>query len=222
MENTLFDIPYYENSPGPITEDNYTQFLNLWGPVAPLVAKKYPLARFNQSGTVKDAIIRAVTHVTTTISYTCQSYKTLRAAIAAGSPTYAYRFNHTPTCPWLWYGGQPAPNPDLLELYGSTHTADLPFVFSNLDNLPWGNGTCDLTMKERELSKTLVTAWTRMADKGNPSTLSHPWPRFDICETKGVFIDRGVKVEKLDISECQFWDDVWASLGGVRIPPPRC
>ncbi|KAK6216052.1 hypothetical protein LQW54_003826 [Pestalotiopsis sp. IQ-011] len=121
FDATLFVLPVYLTSDQPLTEENYTDFLAQW------------------------AVVAAITHIVTQSSYTCSSYKALRAAVSAGTPAYAYRVNHTPSCPWLWESGAEFPGPELADYFLSAHTAELPFVFGNLVNQPWGNGTCKIT-----------------------------------------------------------------------------
>ena len=50
------------------------------------------------------------------------------------------------------------------------HTAEIPLVMAGLTNLPWGNGTCNLTETEHALSAAMTASWTAMAATGNPST----------------------------------------------------
>lgn len=221
-ENTLFVVPFYRTSGWPVTEHNYSQFLELWGPFASSIGQKYPLSRFNTTGSIEEAVIRAVTHVTTTISYTCQSYKTLSAAFSAGASAFAYRFNKTPSCPWLVADGEPLPNSQDRRIYGAAHTSELPYVFSNLDNLPLGEGSCNASMSERHLSELLVAAWTSMASGGDPSNHRQKWPKFDPCEARGLYIQESLEESTLDYSECQFWQEIWESLGGVKVTPPTC
>lgn len=180
------------------------------------------MSRFDYGDSISNTVMRAITHVTTTISYTCQNYKTLRAAVARGTPAYAYRFNTTSTCPWLLKQGEAFPNAEDRLLIGAPHTAELPYVFANLDNLPLGQGSCSATKGEREISKTLVGAWTAMAVRADPSTGRQGWPRFDPCDTKGIYVQETTKETVLDYSECEFWDGIWEELGGFTLPPPSC
>ncbi len=216
----------YASSGTPVTEENYTQFLEAWGPAGEEIGKKYPLSLFNTSGSTEYAVMAAVSHVTTVSSYTCLSYKTLRAAKAAGTSAYAYVFDKTPTCPWLVVQGKPFPACDdppkcaIRNALGPTHTSELPLVFANLDHEPFGIGNCTYSDVEVELSKTLVGAWTAMAASGNPATERQAWPKFNACENKGLHIGDTPVVEELDYSECQFWDSVWVGMGGVSVPRP--
>ncbi|KAK7426657.1 hypothetical protein QQZ08_006835 [Neonectria magnoliae] len=215
LDSSLFVLPVFLQSDYAITESNYTTFLARWGSLGPVIEKQYPLSLFNTSGSTEEAVIAAITHLATVSSYTCQTYRGLRAAVAVNTPAYAYRFNHTPSFPWLWFDGVAFPG-KYGKYFGATHTAELPFVFVNLDNQPWGNGTANATSAERAISRTLVEAWTAVAAKGNPSTKSQPWPKFDECNVKGLYVKEDCEVTPLDFSECQFWDAIWAELGGLR------
>ncbi|KPM34614.1 hypothetical protein AK830_g11954 [Neonectria ditissima] len=219
LDSSLFVLPVFLQSGQSITESNYTTFLARWGSLGPVIEKQYPLSLFNTSGSTEEAVIAAITHLATASSYSCQTYRGLRAADAVDTPAYAYRFNHTPSFPWLWIDGAAFPG-KYGEYFGATHTAELPFVFANLDNQPWGNGTFNATSAERAISRTLVEAWTAMAAKGSPSTRNQPWPRFDECAVKGLYVEDDCKVEAIDFSECQFWDAIWVELGGFDVPWP--
>lgn len=219
LDSSLFVLPVFLGSGDPITESNYTEFLSRWGSLGPVIGKEYPLSLFNSSGSTEEAVMAAITHIATVSSYGCQTYRALRAAVAAGTPTFAYRFDHTPSFPWLWINGEAFPG-KYAKYFGATHTSELPFVFGNLGDQPWGNGTANGTTVEREISRTLIEAWTAMAAKGNPSTKRQDWPRFDKCQDKGLYIQDGFNATSLDFSECQFWDAIWAKLGGYNVPWP--
>ncbi|KAH8684052.1 Carboxylesterase [Ilyonectria robusta] len=219
LDSSLFVLPVFLGTGEPITEANYTEFLARWGSLGPVIGKEYPLSLFNASGSTEEAVMAAITHIATVSSYGCQTYRALRAAVAAGTPTFAYRFDHTPSFPWLWINGTAFPG-KYAKYFGATHTSELPFVFGNLDDQPWGNGTANGTTVEREMSRTLIEAWTAMAAKGNPSTVRQHWPRFGKCQDTGLYIQDGFKSTSLDFTECQFWDAIWAKLGAYNVPWP--
>ncbi|KAF7552859.1 hypothetical protein G7Z17_g4051 [Cylindrodendrum hubeiense] len=219
LDSSLFVLPVFIGSSISITESNYTSFLARWGSLGPIIGQQYPLSLFNASGSTEEAVIAAITHIATVSSFGCQTYRALRAAADKGIPTYAYRFDHTPSFPWLWVNGVAIPG-QYAEEFGATHTSELPFVFGNLDDQPWGNGTANGTDTEREMSRTIIEAWTAIAVKGNPSTKRQRWPRFDKCQNTGLYIQDGFEATSLDFSECQFWDEIWVRLGGYNIPWP--
>ncbi|KAH6884126.1 putative carboxylesterase [Thelonectria olida] len=219
LDSSLFVLPVFLGANTPITEANYTQFLARWGSLGSIIGKQYPLSLFNSSGSTEEAVLAAITHIDTVASYTCQTYRALRSALNAGKLAYAYRFNHTPSFPWLWVDGEAFPG-KYAAYFGATHTSELPFVFANLDNQPWGNGTSNATSAEREISKTLVEAWTAMAANKNPSTKRQSWPEFDQCRNEGISVQDTFKVTEIDFSECELWDEIWARLGGYNISWP--
>ncbi|KAM6483942.1 Carboxylesterase [Trichoderma sp. SZMC 28011] len=214
LDSSLLTLPvYFSSSSNVLTESNYTDFLSQWGPSSSSISKTYPLSLFNTTGSTSFAVVAAITHITTVSSFICPGYKALRAAKA---PAYAYRFNRTLSCPWLDEDGQPFPSADLASFFGSTHTAELPFVFGNMDNQPFGNGTCNASKQDRRISASMIGAWTALAERGNPETKSVKWPRFDAHANRGVYIQDSITPAELDFSECEFWDQIWAAMGGVN------
>jgi carboxylesterase type B len=134
----------------------------------------------------------------------CAAYRALMSP-ANRAPVYTYSFNHTPSCTWLSWVAQDAVPP-----IGPAHTAEIPFVFGNVRNLPFGNGGCDLTEPEVALSKYVQEAWTRMADIGKPGA---NWPDFTGGETQGVIFNEIPVIGTVDFSMCEFWDEIASSLG---------
>lgn len=202
-----------------VTEKNYTDFLSQWGNSASAIGKKYPLSKFKKDGkSTGDAVVDAITHITTAAGFKCQVYRNLRTTTAAGTPAFAYLFNHTPSCPWLWEDSKEAPAEKRLPLYGAAHTAELAFVFGGLTNQPWGNGSCNATGTEHGLSRSMMEAWTAMAANGNPSTKEISWPRFAANETRGVTIGQDQTSDgRIDFTECDLWDEIWAGFGGFNV-----
>lgn len=215
----LFVLPAYEHG-GIITESNYTQFLSAWGSASHAIGQVYPLSKFNGTGRTSDAVVTTISHIITTTSFACPSFKTLRAAKRAKTPAFAYRFDRTPSCPWLLVGGQEVPAKPLLPYFRSAHTAEIPFVFGNMDREPFGQGNCSFSESDRAVSSTLISAWTSMAARASPSTLKRNWPRFDSCNGRGLYIGDEISAKTLDFDECAFWDEIWADMGGRRVPLP--
>ncbi|KAK2599035.1 hypothetical protein QQS21_005502 [Conoideocrella luteorostrata] len=217
-DSTLFVVPLFKDR-STVTEKNYSDFLNQWGDNGAVIGKQYPLSQFTAGGvSTADAVVNAITRITTAAGFMCPVYRNLRATTAAGTPAFSYRFNHTPSCSWLWTGGMESPSSKHLPLYKSAHTSELAFVFNGLVNQPWGNGSCNATATEHGISASMVAAWTAMAAKGDPSTSKLQWPSFAANDTRGLDIGQdGVGVGAIDYSECNFWDGIWAKLGGVNI-----
>lgn len=85
-----------------------------------------------------------------------------------------------------------------------------------MDNQPFGNGTCNASKQDRSISASMIAAWTALAVRGTPETKSVKWPRFDAQSNRGVYIQDSIAPAKLDFTECEFWDQIWAALGGVK------
>lgn len=85
-----------------------------------------------------------------------------------------------------------------------------------MDNEPFGNGTCNASAKDRSISFSMIAAWTALAERGNPETQRVKWPRFDALANLGVYIQESIIPAELDFSECAFWDQIWADMGGVK------
>ena len=101
-----------------------------------------------------------------------------------------------------------------LSLLGATHTAEIPFVFGNLDNFPLPNGNCSFNAAERSIGSQLIEAWTSMAASGTPNTSSLQWPLFTANETQGINVNStSVFAGDIDYSICaQLWDKIDAGI----------
>lgn len=108
--------------------------------------------------------------------------------------------------------GAPYPTQEDRGLVGAAHTAELPFVFADVERLPEGMGVCGMSEGDRAVSRKMVSAWTAMVD-GRPGR----WPEFG-CEGKGVYFGREVREKKLEFGDCEFWDGVWKTWGGFVVP----
>ncbi|WP_405771922.1 carboxylesterase family protein [Streptomyces sp. NBC_00080] len=80
----------------------------------------------------------------------------------SGQPVYGYKFTYT--SPYSPHAG---------------HTADLPFVFGNLDSQPSTPLSPQPSDTDRAFSDTVMGYWTAFARTGNPSTMGLPaWSRY--------------------------------------------
>jgi hypothetical protein len=109
-----------------------------------------------------------------------------------------------------------------LSFLGAAHTAEIPFVFANLDFDYTGEGvnyTCKSTDAERALSEEMISLWTAMAETGNPSTEAIAWPEFSItasgANTPGIVFGNESAAGMIDFSVCKLWAQVSAMLDGV-------
>ena len=215
-------LPEYVNSKYPTTVANYTEFIGGFGPeVAKEIEKRYPLSAYNTTGSTTEAVIAAISDISTISTYTCQSYYVLQAAAAAGTPAYAYRFNHTPSCAWLDFpgdGGFFPPKQDAVYV-GATHTAEIPYIFGNLNNMPFNLGKCNSTETEYLMGDQLRSSWIAMAATGNPSSSLLNWPQYDLCDQKGVWVqDKAHGTTFTDLGQCAFWGNLWQTLQGETLP----
>ena len=63
------------------------------------------------------------------------------------------------------------------------------------------------SMDEYALSHQLVSNWTAVAARGEPSTRDLQWPKYDRCPKKGVPVQDKEFVAKLDFEEDGFWSN---------------
>ena len=117
-------IDQYEYSVVNISETDYDTFLSVSfgnGSLAAAVKKAYPWSDFEVYSPLQG--LAAMTAVYTEASYKCPAQRGLQTAAAKGIDAWAYNWNHTNSCPWL--AGIPS-NPELLQVYGPTHTGEIP------------------------------------------------------------------------------------------------
>ena len=106
-------------------------------------------------------------------------------------------------------------------MLGATHTAELPYVFGNVGDLPLPSGTCNLGPSEKAISTFLMSAWSSMATSAqpNPKGVDAPWPAYDPVKTLGININASVVPGMVDYSVCTFWDLVYAGLNNASLIP---
>ena len=189
------------SSPASFTQAFYDGYLlTTFGPAAPLVANRYPVAAFNST---PFPIFFALVQIYTDANFVCPSYHGLMKAEQVGTPRWTYRWAQAPTCPW--YSVIPA---DALPIFGAAHTAEIPFVFGNVNNNPPPNGDCNFTAAEDQLSTEFIGFWTSMAANGNPGD---QWPEFTTASSRGLNVLNGSSSATpgvVDFSVCSFWDSV--------------
>ncbi|KAL3491517.1 Carboxylesterase [Aspergillus germanicus] len=229
QEGTLDAISAY-NSPTTIaslTAANYTSFLKTnFGSAAQRIAKYYPLAAYEaavaEAGlTAGSGVFEAIAHILTDVHFKCPTYRSAVATAQNGNGAnqgWVYEFTHNNTCAWL---DTLVPIADDLSFLGAAHTAEIPFVFANLDFDYRGGGinyTCKSTGAERALGEEMISLWTAMAETGNPSTEAIAWPEFSItasgANTPGMVFGNKSTSGTIDFSVCKLWAQVSTMLDG--------
>jgi carboxylesterase type B len=197
--------------PTTLKAQDYETFLqDNFGSAASLVMGYYPLSAFNSTPYPP---FFAISTVFTDSVFKCTAYRGLNRAVEKGVPVWTYMFNHVPSCSWF-----PGITLQALPLVGATHTAEIPFVFGNLDNLPAPNGTCNFTPQERSISAFLLQAWTSMAANQDPSSNGTLWPAYGGASNPlGINIVNYTSAGVVDYSPCLLWDKVDVMLRGPTI-----
>jgi para-nitrobenzyl esterase len=99
-------------------------------------------------------------------------------------PTYVYFFDRRP------------PGHDS-DHYGAYHSAELVYVFDNLDSVkrPW-------TATDRKLAETISSYWVNFARTGDPNAASLPhWPGFGTSADRGIGLGDQVRPVTLPSAE---------------------
>ena len=122
------------------------------------VLARYPVATFHSAG-------EALATVVTDWAWGCTAQDRDRA-LAAHTPLYAYEFADE-TAPW--FSTLPKPNFPT----GAFHGAELQYLFDD-QQLPGPQ-----TPAQQQLSRTMISYWTRFAATGNPNSSGQPrWMPF--------------------------------------------
>ncbi|CAG8083849.1 unnamed protein product [Penicillium salamii] len=227
QESTLNVIGRYSSLElvGNLTATDYKNFLRGdFGSAASTVEKYYALSEYEaavkKQGLSSGAgVFEAISHVLTDVHFKCPTYQSAVSTARNGHTTWAYEFTHNNTCAWLDTLTLIADN---LEFLGAAHTAEIPYVFSNLDfSYPKANYTCSGTQDERKLSDEMISLWTAMTENGKPSTDAIEWPEFKItstgAKTPGMIFGNSSKGGEIDFSICQLWAKVGAMLDAGNI-----
>lgn len=156
-------------------------------------------------------VLLAMTQVITDSTYRCPAWYGAAQASRKGIPTWTYEFSHSPTCAWLY-----TIDATDVGFFGGAHTAEIPFVFGNLDNSYLPNGTCNSTSDEWHLGSQMMDLWTAMAENGEPSTKGIEWPRFQTqgknLSTPGLIFENSTVSGTIDYTGCDLWIQVNAML----------
>ncbi|KAJ5390512.1 uncharacterized protein N7496_001580 [Penicillium cataractarum] len=224
QEGTLDAIGKYPSAEliANLTAADYKAFLEGdFGSAAQTIEKYYPLSVFESA--VKEAgltsgagVFKAISTVITDAHFKCPTYESAKSTARNGTPVWTYEFTHNSTCAWL---DTLVAIADDLSFLGAAHTAEIPFVFSNLDfSYSEDNYTCSSSTAERELSNEMISLWTAMAENGKPSTKAIQWPEFKITstgsKTPGMVFGNSSTPGQIDYSICKLWAQVSALLDG--------
>jgi para-nitrobenzyl esterase len=97
---------------------------------------------------------------------------------------------------YVYYFDRPPPGRES-DHYGAYHSAELVYVFNNLDSVkrPW-------TETDRRLAETMSSYWVNFAKTGDPNGagLSH-WPAFSETGDHGIELGTQVKPATLPPTE---------------------
>lgn len=205
-----------------LTAADYTAFLQGdFGPAAQVIEKYYPLSLFESAVaelglTAGSAVFEAIAQILTDAEYKCPTYQGAASTVRNGNLAWTYEFTHNATCAWL---DTLVPIADDLSFIGAAHTAEIPFVFGNLNfSYPEENYTCSGSKAEWDLSNDMIGLWTAMAENGKPSTKAIQWPQFNITSTgsntPGMVFGNSSTPGNIDFSVCKLWAQVSALLDG--------
>lgn len=196
-EGRLLLYVSYGNGTSSLNQTDYDQTLvSNFGSQAAIVNDTYPISRYSNTDM---PVFYAIDDIYTSSVIHCAAFDALTSS-ANTAPVYTFVFNHTLTCPWL-----PFIAPDAVELLGPAHTSELPFVFGQVRQLPFGTGSCDLTDEEVALSAYIQAAWTSMAEAGNPGP---DWTEFAETSMRGVVLNDVPVPGMVDYSACAFWEEI--------------
>ncbi|KAJ6082496.1 hypothetical protein N7499_007370 [Penicillium canescens] len=178
---------------------------SLFKSAAELIAQSSPV--FAEMSTTSIEIFLAITQVITDSTYKCPAWYGATQATRKGIAAWTYQFNHGSTCPWLF-----TMNDTTVSYLNASHTAEIPFVFGNLDNSYLPDGDCNSTSAEWKLGGQMMDLWTAMAANGKPSTKEIEWPQFKNqgknLTIPGLIFDNSAFVGTVDYSACEIWVEV--------------
>jgi len=131
-----------------------------------------------------------------------------KAAVAAGQPAWAYRYNH------VFSGSAIFPKFGLPAICEQVvcHASELPFVFHQ--DVPSINAT--FTPAEAVLSTTMVNYWVNFAKTGNPNNgtatagsaaADFPFPAWDPVARTNIVLDTTLSTES-SAQLCALWDEL--------------
>ncbi len=111
---------------------------------------------------------------------------------------------------YIYYFDRRPPGHDS-DHYGAYHSAELVYVFNNLDSVrrPW-------TETDRKLADTMSSYWANFAKTGDPNSAGLPyWPAFDATPARGLELGMQIKpatmppTERLDTLKKDGFDSMF-------------
>jgi para-nitrobenzyl esterase len=126
------------------------------------------------------------------------------ARLQAGTgrrPVYYYSFNQQP----------PFPAGSVYAGWGSSHFAELWYVFDHLDQSSW-----NWTAADRKLASEISSYWVNFARTGNPNGRGlPPWPAFTIADTKVQYLGDPIAVGGVaSLNTLTVFDAVYSMVRG--------
>ncbi len=149
----------FDLSGAPVAPEEYPSLVEgMVGPAAaPLVLAEYPLDKFDSPGL-------AIGAIGTDAIFACPAH-TADQLLSTQVATFAYEFNDV-NAPEVFL-------PPVTFPYGATHASELQYLF----RLTWPG---QLSVKQTELSETMIGYWAQFAKSGNPNRPGAPsWRQYD-------------------------------------------
>jgi para-nitrobenzyl esterase len=144
----------------------------------------------------KDQVKKAVIQSITDVWFAQPTRWMVRNMSEINKDAYLYHFAHQSM-------GWPAG--------GSSHAAEMPFVFGTLDSNKH-------TSSFKKLSKAMITYWTQFAKTGNPNDEGTPnWPRYEQATDLNIRLDTDITVEAhYLVKNLDVIDSYYSKLGSYK------
>lgn len=211
-EGTIFTLSWAQSHNLSVPQSAYPEFLRKnFGPAgAKIIESEYSLSKFKAYGEL--AAFAAISEVINDSTYKCPAYLGAMQTAAKNIPSWTFEFTHKPACPWT--KDLSAIPQEYFSYVGATHTAEIPYVFGNMQHYNFKNKTCTVPASDHRLSKQMMSLWTAMAENANPSTNAIHWPRFNgttkSYSSSGLIFGNSTTSGEIDFSSCALWAKIRA------------